>query len=132
MKFSSLFLMLSVLCISNTVFAATTLRGVDRISRQPCTLNVLNVYEEGAGTPEERLRAEVQTSYAHDGEAPPTFVLKFTEPGVLTGSDAAGENTLRVTMPAGSTDLRTARAYRLRWLHGDHFHDSVCLQLVAQ
>lgn len=109
-----------------------TLRGRDRTSNQACELRVLRVFEEGAGDPSERFRAEVQTSYSHENELPPTFVLSLAEPGVLLGTDPVDGDSLRVTLPLGAPDLRSARAYRLRWLHGDHFHDSVCLSLAQQ
>jgi hypothetical protein len=115
-----------------SAWSAPVLTGRDRISGQPCSLNILNISEDGSGTPTERFRAQVQTTYSHEGATPPVFEIRFAEPGVLVGTDPSGESNLRVTLPAGSLDLREARAFRLRWLHGDHFHDSVCLQLAVQ
>jgi hypothetical protein len=112
-----------------------TLVGVD--NAQPGFQCQLTITEIGYSGPEQRLDqyyAQVQTNYAHAGEASPVFHVRFSRYSqdgkfLLFEGRTNNGDILRIQVPKNHLSVENAIEYRLRWLHDDHYHQSTCTSL---
>jgi hypothetical protein len=114
------FLALELMSHAAHAQAILVLEGTDRSSGQACQLVHESTDPDG--------RYVVSTSYSHDGDAPDLLRI-LPSGGVWEGQSSDGHSTIRVSVSPGSVDLSGARAFVLRWLHHDHYHQVVCRDL---
>lgn len=106
-------------------------QGTDQ--NRPCYLYLYQELKNDTG----KYEVEVSTSYQHNGQGLGKVWLQFTdEPPakmLLWERPASGES-LRVLLKTEEETLQTPQAFRVRWMHFDHLHDSTCsnLQKVNQ
>lgn len=129
-------ILLSPLALESKALAANPIEGAilvlggqDAASREPCFLYVLEVLVSESDPANSLVK--LTTSYSHDGEAAEPFLVSplASSPLVLTGIGENGEDQLAVFLFEAGGDLTKARAFNLKWLHGNHFHTNKCLGL---
>lgn len=112
------------------------LEGRDAITQEECLLFVTDVGYTGAEETADQFYAVVQTSYSHNQDHPQVITVKAKaqKPDILTGLGENGQDQIALFLPAqvaGHIDLRNVNSFNLRWLHGNHFHTSRCINLVV-
>lgn len=127
------------------------LEGKDAISKQECALFVMDVGFTGPEQTVDQWYATVLTSYSHGGDAAAAMTVQVhpTKPGTLFGTGANGQDQIVIFLDPQSVsqvasgshlssdltsqdiDLRQAKSFNLKWLHGDHFHTNRCMNLQA-
>ncbi len=114
-------------------------RGKDSRSGVICELKVNNTFYKGNSGQWADFQAEVSTSYSHDGESAGSVTLSSlkSDETLLGGPLQAGKDivdpkvtSIQVRL-ATKKDLNSATVFRLRWLHGSHFHTFDCKGLKA-
>lgn len=94
---------------------------------KPCFLWVHQ--EKGEGS---HYQVEVSTSYEHQGQGLGKVELVFSSPEnpkLLVWSHESTGEFLRVLLNQPELSLKAPKAFRLKWLHFDHLHDSTCSDL---
>jgi len=101
-------------------------QGTDQ--NKPCYLSLHQELKNENGDYE----VEVSTSYEHQGQGLGRVWLHFTDKPpskmLLWERPATGES-LRVLLKNEEVSLQTPQAFRVRWMHFDHLHDSTCSNL---
>jgi hypothetical protein len=107
------------------------LEGADAISKEECSLFVMDVGYTGPEQTDEQWYASVLTSYNHNGASASSITVRKhpTRPGALTGVGANGEDEIAIFLEPQDLDLRNAKSFNLKWRHDDHFHTNRCLNL---
>lgn len=108
------------------------LEGQDAVSKADCFLFVTDLGFTGPEQTPAQFFAKVQTSYSHDRDAAQeiTVQLHATRPDVLVGTGANGQDQIAIFLDPHTLDLRTAKSFNLKWLHGTHFHTNKCMGLT--
>lgn len=107
--------------------------GKDAISKKPCKLEVVKTFHRGNTGKWADLQLEVTSDYGHGKDTVGEMTLSTfpTDETLLGGPvDKNGKvdgtvTSLQVRL-SKKQDLSSALAYKLRWLHGDHFHTFNC------
>ena len=120
-------LALSQVALANPTTPLYTLAGTDRSTKQECFLYVLS---EDTTHPE-GYRAQVTTSYTHDGDqAQPIEVRPVANrPGLLHGKGANGVDETSVFFSSAPGQWATATHFNFRWWHVNHPHNDQCRNL---
>lgn len=125
MPFVLLFLgSLSLLGFSDQL--VTAYQGLD--NNRPCFLYLHQETKNGSGT----YQVEVSTSYEHNGQGLGKVWLQFPEglpSKMLVWERPETGESLRVLLKNEETILEGPQAFRVRWMHFDHLHDSTCSKL---
>lgn len=102
---------------------------------RPCFLWVHQETGQEKGHEKEegnQYQVEVSTSYEHQGQGLGKVELVFSSPEnpkLLEWSHEATGEFLRVLLNQPELSLKAPKAFRLKWLHFDHLHDSTCSDL---
>lgn len=105
---------------------APVYQGVDK--GRPCFLYIHDETHENSS-----YQVEVSTSYEHAGQGLGKVVLRFTPDSIgktLEWQNAETKEFLRVVLKNPSQSLTEPAAFRVKWMHHDHLHDSTCNELT--
>jgi len=94
---------------------------------KPCFLWVH--YENGIGP---NYEVEVSTSYEHQGQGIGKVILRFSSSAsskFLEWKNSETGEFMRVLLANPESSLSSPTAFRLKWLHFDHLHDTTCSSL---
>lgn len=109
------------------------LEGQDAISKEECFLFVTDVGYTGPEQRPDQFFAKVQTNYVHGHDAPAAISVRLhpDRADVLTGLGPNGKDQIAIFLDPATLDLRNAKSFSLKWLHGSHFHTNRCVNLVV-
>lgn len=105
--------------------APRTYQGTDK--GRPCFLYIHSETSEGS-----KYQVEVSTSYEHEGQGVGKVLLQFLTDSsgkILEWQNNETKEFLRVLLRNPSKTLENPAAFRLKWMHFDHLHDSTCSEL---
>lgn len=107
------------------------MEGKDAITKEECLLFVTEVGFSGPEQTTEQWYATVLTSYSHGGVSSEPITVRAvpTRPGALSGKATNGQDQIAIFLEPTALDLRNAKSFNLKWLHGDHFHSNRCIGL---
>lgn len=101
-------------------------------NQKPCALVVLQTgFDGGVETPD-RFFAEVTTTDSHGGQGHLPLRVKMLagKAGTLFGKSPDGKDQIAIQLdPPLPLDLKNAKSFNLKWLHGSHYHTLQCGQL---
>jgi hypothetical protein len=95
-------------------------------------MTVHREWYEGGVVERMNYRAEVSTSYEHDGEGLGKRVLAFAAVGegrLLEWDDAPTKQFIKLALKDPGDKIVGPVSFRVKWLHDDHHHDNTCTNL---
>ena len=116
----------------SSAYAKTKYYGLTRSHQETCSLTVYDVGVDENGRP----YAEVAVSASDDDHLVSEEFSFTVHPGVrsdlLSGQGTNGKDRLNIMVEEEDEFIESPKAYALKWLHGNHYHNILCLNLVRE
>ena len=126
---------LALIAFSNLVFAQSEYKGNIKGSSLSCTLRIEQVYFIDNIEMIENLRADIvallEDDHHHISSSEEFFftVKLGARPNLFSGTGENQKDQINLLVTPGQTGLNSIESYALKWLHGNHFHSSQCVNL---
>lgn len=99
---------------------------------RPCRMMLHREWYEGGVVDRKNYRAELSTSYEHDGEGLGKQIVAFSALGdgkLLEWDRTATREFIKLALKAPSDKMVDPASFRVKWLHDDHLHDNTCINV---